>query len=100
MRITYTAEDGTTFDTEEECQEYEGVAEGVSQMYEDPSFEAEEALGFGDGFLLRLREGFMDERELMRYSRSFLRLAELLQPMSQRHYYGSLTENIRERRLP
>jgi hypothetical protein len=82
MKVTYTSEDGTTFEREEDCLAYEATSSVLKQIFEDTGSEAEKALGFEDGFLSYFLEGFYCLQVLMRYRRSFLRLAELLQPIA------------------
>jgi hypothetical protein len=80
VKVTYTSEDGTTFEREEDCLAYEAVSANLKQIFEGSPSQAEETLGFEDGFLSYFSQGFFRLEDLMRYQRSFLRLAELLQP--------------------
>ena len=83
MKITFTADDGTHFQTEEECRAYEAVSDEIASIWDcrkgDPA-----KLGFQSGFIDRLTNGgFHSGTELMKYAPSLLRLAELLQPKGQ-----------------
>jgi hypothetical protein len=82
VKVTYTSEDGTTFESEEDCLAYEAASSSLKQIFKGNGCEAEKALGFEDGFLAYFSQGFYRLEDLMRYRRSFLRLAELLQPVA------------------
>ena len=85
VKITYTADDGTTFEEEEACLLYERRAAVLSQLYDANTFDedTEQALGFQPGFLMHIREfGFDRIQTLLRFRPSLLRLALLLDPES------------------
>ena len=79
MKITFTADDGTHFQTEEDCRAYEAVSDEIACIWDcrkgDPA-----KLGFQRHFTSHLTAGFGSGTELMKYAPSLLRLAELLQP--------------------
>ena len=96
MKVTFTADDGTTFDKEEDCVAYEGISDEVSLIYDTYNCsDPDAALGFQEGFSLLLKEhGWLCAADLMRFRRSFLRLAELLQPLEGRHYFEPETKYL------
>lgn len=82
MRVTYTAEDGTTFNTEEACIAYESMQDIIRHIAgpftgDREWIDAEEHFGFQNGFITILGSGF-SAKELMEYRQSILRLAEVL----------------------
>ena len=96
MRVTFTADDGTTFDNEADCVAYEGVSDDIAAIYDTGNCQdPDAALGFQAGFSYSLKDGgFFSATEMMRFRRSFLRLAELLQPIKGRHYFGAETKDL------
>lgn len=77
MRTTYTAEDGTTFDSEDDCRQYEELSSAFSVVF-DRMDTHELTLGFSEGFFFRIREVFVDPADLMKHRQGFIRMAELL----------------------
>ena len=77
----WQSEDGTTFETEEECVAYEKVASVLNDLCDDyieNTEEVVEKLGLQSDFVFRLREGFIGAKELLKYAPSFQILADLL----------------------
>jgi len=95
MRLAFTADDGTNFETEGECLAYEGISADIACIYHRGVDDAEQQLRFQQGFCCYLTEGgFYDAQTLMKYRGSLLRLAVLLQPMEGCHYFGSITQDL------
>ena len=75
----WQAEDGTTFETEEECVAYEKIASVLNDFFDDYRHEkAVDALGLQDGFGSLLQEAFFTPKMLVEYRASFQVLADLL----------------------
>jgi hypothetical protein len=80
MKITFAAEDGTTFDSEEDCIAYENMEAQLRGFYQGKA--SEEELGLEPGFYEHLKNGFYMHSLLFQYRKSFIRLADLLRPAS------------------
>ncbi len=87
MKVTYTADDGTTFSAEQDCRAYENVLQKVKPLYDfsvvemDNDSDGVDLLGFHVGFLKYLKQiGFGDVQTLMRHREDFHRLSDLLRP--------------------
>ena len=78
----WQSEDGTTFETEEECVAYEKVASVLNDLCDFRIENTEEVvakLGLQSNFVFCLREGFIGgPKDLLQYAPSFQILADLL----------------------
>ena len=80
MRVTYTADDGSTFNAEADCKAYERVCSELASIFDSNSAATEQRIGFEQGFLMYLQNGFYSRECLIEYRLSLLRLAGLLNP--------------------
>lgn len=81
MRETYTANDGTTFDTKEDCLAYERLTESLRDFYEERDGAAER-LGLQPMFVHFLKQGFYSVEELVSCREDIKTLSDLLNPGS------------------
>jgi hypothetical protein len=82
VKETYTAEDGTTFSTREDCVAYERIIETLSGYYKEQDGTAE-CLGLQPMFVYYLKQGFYSVQELMAYRTDIKILSALLNPDSE-----------------
>ena len=80
MRETYTANDGTTFDTKEDCLAYEMTTETLRAFYNEQDGAAER-LGFQPMFVHFLKQGFYSVEELVSHRKEIKRSSDLLNPV-------------------
>jgi hypothetical protein len=82
VKETYTAEDGTTFSTREDCVAYERIIETLSDYYKERDGTAE-CLGLQPIFIYYLKQGFYSIQDLMAYRKDIKTLSALLNPDSE-----------------
>jgi hypothetical protein len=82
MKETYTAEDGTTFSTREDCVAYESMIGFLSDYYNERDGTAEK-LGLQPMFVYFLKQGFYSVQELVAHRKDIKRLSDLLNPVSE-----------------
>ena len=82
VKETYTAEDGTTFSTREDCVAYERIIETLSGYYKEQDGTAE-CLGLQPMFVYYLKQGFYSVQDLMAYRKDIKTLSALLNPDSE-----------------
>jgi hypothetical protein len=82
VKETYTAEDGTTFSTREDCVAYEGLIEKLSDYYNERDGTAE-SLGLQPMFVYYLKQGFYSVQDLVAHRKDIKRLSVLLNPDSE-----------------
>jgi hypothetical protein len=79
MKITYTADDGTTWDTEDDCRGWEKFQAALAKEREwKPPYEDPDEPSDFDSFIELLLEGSLAERDLWRQRKLVYRLADLL----------------------
>ena len=74
----WQSEDGSTFESEDDCILYEKVNQDLNELFSTNSIQAEKRLGFQTGFEQYLSKGFYDAAELWKYKQSIIKLAKML----------------------
>ncbi len=72
------ATDGTLFNSEEACKEYEIALNKLNPLYKEDSKNLDKAFGFSEGFLNLLKTtGFNDVKVLLKYKSDLQNLVKL-----------------------